>query len=101
MGKRGANKLTKAQGGPNLKSVLRHEHLKNLALWSTAGDTPIPLLATFFGRRLAADGEASDIPHDPDLFSCQRYITFCLFIGFFCRVASSLYRLANIAYLFR
>ncbi|CAF1859490.1 hypothetical protein HID58_061807 [Brassica napus] len=85
MGKRGANKLTKAQGGPNLKSVLRHEHLKNLALWSTAGDTPIPLLATFFGRRLAADGEASDIPHDPDLFSCQRCET-ALQPGFNCNV---------------
>lgn len=85
MGKRGANKLTKAQGGPSLKSVLRHDHLKNLALWSTAGDTPIPSLATFFGRRLAADGEASDIPHDPDLFSCQRCET-VLQPGFNCNV---------------
>ncbi|CAH8381868.1 unnamed protein product [Eruca vesicaria subsp. sativa] len=85
MGKRGANKLTKAQGGPNLKSVLRHEHLKSLALWSTGGDTPIPSLATFFGRRLAADGEASDIPHDPDLFSCQRCET-VLQPGFNCNV---------------
>lgn len=86
MGKRGgANKLTKAQGGPNLKSVLRHEHLKNLALWSTCGDSPIPSLATFFGRRLAADGQASDIPHDPDLFSCQRCET-VLQPGFNCNV---------------
>ncbi|KAJ0260627.1 hypothetical protein HA466_0068050 [Hirschfeldia incana] len=86
MGKRGGNnKLTKAQGGPNLKSVLRHDHLKNLALWSTGGDTPIPSLATLFGRRLAADGEASDIPHDPDLFSCQRCET-VLQPGFNCNV---------------
>ncbi|KAF8087631.1 hypothetical protein N665_0573s0004 [Sinapis alba] len=87
MGKRGgANKqLTKAQGGPNLKSVLRHEHLKNLALWSTRGDTPIPSLATLFGRRLAADGEASDIPLDPDLFSCLRCET-VLQPGFNCNV---------------
>ncbi|KAG2307860.1 hypothetical protein Bca4012_083165 [Brassica carinata] len=85
MGKRGANKLTKGQGGPNLKSVLRHDHLKNLALWSTGGDTPVPSLATLFGRRLAADGEASDISHDPDLFSCQRCET-VLQPGFNCNV---------------
>ncbi|XP_010436074.1 PREDICTED: uncharacterized protein LOC104719795 [Camelina sativa] len=73
MGKRGAKKLTNTQGGgPNLKSVLRHDHLKNLALWSSAGDTPIPSLASLFGRRLAADIETTGIATDPDLVSCQR-----------------------------
>uniref|UniRef100_A0A1J3GT52 Uncharacterized protein n=1 Tax=Noccaea caerulescens TaxID=107243 RepID=A0A1J3GT52_NOCCA len=79
MGKRGA------QGGPNLKSVLRHDHLKNLALWSVAGDTPIPPIATLFGRLLAAETEASRIAPDPDLVSCQRCETI-LQPGFNCKV---------------
>uniref|UniRef100_A0A1J3FW38 Uncharacterized protein n=1 Tax=Noccaea caerulescens TaxID=107243 RepID=A0A1J3FW38_NOCCA len=85
MGKRGAKNLTRAQGGPNLKSVLRHDHLKNLALWSVAGDTPIPPIATLFGRLLAAETEASGIAPDPDLFSCQWCETI-LQPGFNCRV---------------
>ncbi|XP_010446574.1 PREDICTED: uncharacterized protein LOC104729334 [Camelina sativa] len=82
MGKGGAKKHTNTQGGgggPNLKSVLRHDHLKNLALWSSAGDTPIPSLASLFGRRLAA-------ATDPDLVvSCQRCETI-LKPGFNCDV---------------
>ncbi|EOA17291.1 hypothetical protein CARUB_v10005563mg [Capsella rubella] len=85
MGKRGAKKLTNTQGGPNLKSVLRHEHLKNLALWSSAGDTPIPSLASLFGRCLAADIETTGIAPDPDLVSCQRCETI-LKPGFNCNV---------------
>ncbi|ESQ46826.1 hypothetical protein EUTSA_v10027895mg [Eutrema salsugineum] len=85
MGKRGANKLTRAQGGPNLKSELRHGHLKNLVLWSAAGDNPIPSLAALLGRRLAANGEASGIAHDPDLVTCQRCETI-LQPGFNCNV---------------
>uniref|UniRef100_A0A1J3D8R7 Uncharacterized protein n=1 Tax=Noccaea caerulescens TaxID=107243 RepID=A0A1J3D8R7_NOCCA len=85
MGKRGAKNLTRAQGGPSLKSVLRRDHLKNLALWSVAGDTPIPPIATLFGRLLAAETEASGIAPDPDLFSCQRCETI-LQPGFNCKV---------------
>ncbi|XP_019087265.1 PREDICTED: uncharacterized protein LOC104720941 [Camelina sativa] len=86
MGKRGAKKLTNTQGGgPNLKSVLRHDHLKNLALWSSAGDTPIPSLASLFGRRLAADIDSTGIATDPDLVSCQR-CEIILKPGFNCNV---------------
>ncbi|KAL9812746.1 putative RNAse P, Rpr2/Rpp21 subunit protein [Arabidopsis thaliana] len=87
MGKRGPKKLTNTQGGggPNLKSVLRHEHLKNLALWSSTGDTPIPSLASLLGRRLAADTESTGITTDPDLVSCQRCETI-LKPGFNCNV---------------
>ncbi|CAL9223968.1 unnamed protein product [Arabidopsis halleri] len=85
MGKRGAKKLTNTQGGPNLKSVLRHEHLKNLALWSSTGDTPIPSLASLLGRRLASDTETTGIATDPDLVSCQRCETI-LKPGFNCNV---------------
>ncbi|CAA7033985.1 unnamed protein product [Microthlaspi erraticum] len=85
MAKRGAKNLTRAQGGPNLKSVLRHDHLKNLALWSVAGDTPLPPVATLLGRLLAAEGEASGIAPDPDLVSCQRCETI-LQPGFNCKV---------------
>ncbi|CAN8272863.1 unnamed protein product [Cochlearia groenlandica] len=59
-------------GGINLRSVLRHDHFKNLSLWSSSGDNPIPSLAALFGRRLAAQGEASGIAPDPDLLSCLR-----------------------------
>ncbi|EOA36225.1 hypothetical protein CARUB_v10010175mg [Capsella rubella] len=85
MGKRGAKKLTNTQGGPNLRYVLRHEHLKNLALWSFAGDTPIPSLASLFGRRLAANIETTGIAPNPDLVSCQRCET-NLKPGFSCNV---------------
>ncbi|KFK33022.1 hypothetical protein AALP_AA6G320400 [Arabis alpina] len=69
MGKRGAKKLTSTQGAPNLKSVLRNEHLKNLALWSCNLNSP---LAPLLSRRLASDAEASGIAPDPNLVSCQR-----------------------------
>ncbi|KAL1188910.1 hypothetical protein V5N11_015906 [Cardamine amara subsp. amara] len=85
MGKRGAKKLPSSQGGPNIKSVLRHEHLKNLALWSSTGDTPIPSLASLFGRSFAADAEATGIAINPDLVSCQRCETI-LKPGFNCNV---------------
>ncbi|KAL1193023.1 hypothetical protein V5N11_026073 [Cardamine amara subsp. amara] len=85
MGKRGAKKLPSSQGGPNIKSVLRHEHLKNLALWSSTGDTPIPSLASLFGRSFAADAEATGIAINPDLVSCQRCETI-LQPGFNCNV---------------
>ncbi|XVF10609.1 hypothetical protein REPUB_Repub07fG0197300 [Reevesia pubescens] len=58
-------------GSTNVKAVLKHEHLQNLAIWAS-GEASIPSLASFFGHRLAADGEASAIPPDPSFFPCQR-----------------------------
>lgn len=49
------------KGGPsNVKAKLKHEHLQNLAVWAS-GEASIPSLASFFGHRLAADGEATAI----------------------------------------
>ncbi|KAE8653682.1 Bromo-adjacent domain-containing protein [Hibiscus syriacus] len=64
-------KQTRGGGSTNVKAALKHEHLQNLAVWAS-GEASIPSLASFFGHRLAADGEASAIPHDPSLFPCQR-----------------------------
>ncbi|KAL5193836.1 hypothetical protein HKD37_20G055993 [Glycine soja] len=52
----------------NTKSKLRFEHLKNLAVWATA----IPSLGAFYGHQFAAFGEATGIPPDPSLITCQR-----------------------------
>ncbi|XVF10603.1 hypothetical protein REPUB_Repub07fG0196700 [Reevesia pubescens] len=71
-------------GSTNVKAVLKHEHLQNLAVWAS-GEASIPSLASFFGHRLAADGEASAIPPDPSFFPCQRCETI-LQPGFNCTV---------------
>ncbi|EEF51185.1 uncharacterized protein LOC8266470 [Ricinus communis] len=55
----------------NPKSFLKLEHLQNLSLW-TAREASIPSLSAFFGRQLAAAGEALGFPSDPALFPCQR-----------------------------
>ncbi|XP_061367450.1 uncharacterized protein LOC133310529 [Gastrolobium bilobum] len=55
----------------NLKSILRFEHLKKLALWAT-NDPLIPSLGAFYGQHLATVGEATGIPPDPSLMTCQR-----------------------------
>ncbi|OMO58646.1 hypothetical protein COLO4_34461 [Corchorus olitorius] len=71
-------------GSTNVKAILKHEHLQNLAVWAS-GEASIPSLASFFGHRLAADGEASAIPPDPSFFPCQRCETI-LQPGFNCTV---------------
>ncbi|XP_022732893.1 uncharacterized protein LOC111287015 [Durio zibethinus] len=71
-------------GSSNVKAILKHEHLQNLAVWAS-GEASIPSLACFFGHRLAADGEATAIPPDPSLFPCQRCETI-LQPGFNCTV---------------
>ncbi|XWS61773.1 hypothetical protein CRYUN_Cryun07bG0154400 [Craigia yunnanensis] len=71
-------------GSSNVKAILKHEHLQNLAVWAS-GEASIPSLASYFGHRLAADGEATAIPPDPSLFPCQRCETI-LQPGFNCTV---------------
>ncbi|KAK8677282.1 hypothetical protein V6N13_142830 [Hibiscus sabdariffa] len=77
-------KPTRGGGSTNVKAVLKHEHLQNLAVWASR-EASIPSLASFFGHRLAADGEASAIPPDPSFFPCQRCETI-LQPGFNCTV---------------
>ncbi|XVF51486.1 hypothetical protein PTKIN_Ptkin04bG0189000 [Pterospermum kingtungense] len=71
-------------GSSNVKAKLKHEHLQKLAVWAS-GEAPIPSLASFFGHRLAADGEATAIPRDSYFFACQRCETI-LQPGFNCTV---------------
>lgn len=56
----------------NTKSKLRFDHLKNLAVWATTNDPPIPSLSAFYGHQFAAFGEAIGAPPDPSLLTCQR-----------------------------
>ncbi|XP_020231999.1 uncharacterized protein LOC109812445 [Cajanus cajan] len=56
----------------NTKSKLRFEHLKSLALWATTNDPLIPSLAAFYGHQYATSGEATGVPPDPSLMTCQR-----------------------------
>ncbi|KAL2348035.1 hypothetical protein Fmac_002035 [Flemingia macrophylla] len=61
-----------SQATSNTKSKLRCEHLKNLAQWATTNDPLIPSLAAFYGRQYATFGEATGVPPDPSLMTCQR-----------------------------
>lgn len=61
----------KQQKPLSVKSMLKFDHIKNLALWAGV-EASIPSLSAFFGHRLAATVEALDVPPDPSLFSCQR-----------------------------
>ena len=61
----------KKQSSVNPKSMLKLDHLKNLAIWATA-EASVSSLGAFFGHRLAATAEALGVPPDPSLFSCQR-----------------------------
>ncbi|KAH7841300.1 hypothetical protein Vadar_028097 [Vaccinium darrowii] len=55
----------------NPKSMLKLDHIKNLAVWASR-EASIPSLGAFFGHRLAALREALGVPPDPSLFPCQR-----------------------------
>ncbi|KAI3691790.1 hypothetical protein L6452_31592 [Arctium lappa] len=55
----------------NVKSSLKLQHIKNLAMWATC-DAAIPSLGAFFGHHFAASSEALGTPIDPSLFTCQR-----------------------------
>ncbi|XP_024997060.1 uncharacterized protein LOC112529869 [Cynara cardunculus var. scolymus] len=89
MGKKGSNKkaLPATTSGPqmsvtireastgkkhtNVKSSLKLQHIKNLAMWATH-DASIPSLGAFFGHHFAASSEALGMPVDPSLFTCER-----------------------------
>ncbi|CAI9109794.1 OLC1v1009696C1 [Oldenlandia corymbosa var. corymbosa] len=61
----------KKNGGVNIKSMLKIDHLKSLSTWASS-EVCIPSLGAFFGQRLATTAEALGVPPDPSLFPCQR-----------------------------
>lgn len=88
MGKKGSNKkpsavnsghqisLREASTGKkhtNVKSALKLEHLKNLAVWASH-DAAVPSLGAFFGHHFASSSEALATQVDPSLFTCQRCV---------------------------
>ncbi|KAL9242817.1 hypothetical protein vseg_016781 [Gypsophila vaccaria] len=54
----------------NPKSLLKLNHLKNLAVWSS-GFPQFGGLGAFFGHSFAAFGESLGVSNDPSLFPCQ------------------------------
>ncbi|KAK3034551.1 hypothetical protein RJ639_033797 [Escallonia herrerae] len=64
----------KKQANVNTKSMMKLDHLKNLAVWAS-GEASIPSLGAFFGHRMAACKEALGTPPDLSLFTCQRSTT--------------------------
>lgn len=63
----------KIDASKNVSSVLRLEHLKNMANW-TSGEASIPPLAAFFGHRLSSAADEIGIPVDASFFPCQRCV---------------------------
>lgn len=55
----------------NVSSMLKMEHLQNLATWAS-GEGSVPCLAALFGRSLAANAEAAGVPLDRSLFACLK-----------------------------
>ncbi|KAJ1431370.1 RNAse P, Rpr2/Rpp21 subunit [Sesbania bispinosa] len=55
----------------NTRSKLRFEHLKKLAVWATI-DPLIPSLGAFYGQHFVTLAEATGVPPDPSLITCQR-----------------------------
>ncbi|KAF7810287.1 RNase P Rpr2/Rpp21 subunit domain protein [Senna tora] len=55
----------------NVKSKLKLEHLKNLAVWASS-EASIPSLGAFYGQCFASVQEAIGVPPDPSLITCQR-----------------------------
>ncbi|XP_016441598.1 uncharacterized protein LOC107767190 [Nicotiana tabacum] len=74
----------KKQSHVNAKSMLKLEHIKNLATWAS-GEASIHSLGAFFGQRLAASAESLGVPPDPSLFTCQRCESI-LQVGYNCTV---------------
>ncbi|XP_015170306.1 uncharacterized protein [Solanum tuberosum] len=63
--------VKKKQTHVNAKSMLKLEHIKDIATWAS-GEGSIPSLGAFFGQRLAVAAESLGVPPDPSLFTCQR-----------------------------
>lgn len=64
----------KIDASKNVPSVLRLEHLKNLAYWAGGEASIPPPLAALFGHRLSSAAEEIGIPLDASLFPCQRCV---------------------------
>lgn len=69
----------KKQNIVSAKSMLKLDHIKNLAVWAS-GDGSIPSLGAFFGNLLAASAEALNVSPDANLFTCQRLTNTCPFL---------------------
>lgn len=63
--------LGKKQINVSAKSMLKVQHLKNLAKWASV-EASVPSLGAFFGHRLADCTEGLGMSADPALFTCQR-----------------------------
>ncbi|WMV43894.1 hypothetical protein MTR67_037279, partial [Solanum verrucosum] len=63
--------VKKKQTHVNAKSMLKLEHIKDIATWAS-GESSIPSLGAFFWQRLAVSAESLGVPPDPSLFTCQR-----------------------------
>lgn len=61
----------KRQISINAKSMLKLEHIRNLAMWA-GGEASAPSLGAFFGHRLAAVSETLGSQPDPSLFTCDK-----------------------------
>ncbi|KAK1353365.1 Ribonuclease P protein component 4 like [Heracleum sosnowskyi] len=63
--------LGKKQTNVSAKSMLKVQHLKNLAKWASV-EASVPSLGAFFGYQLADITEGLGVPADPTMFTCQR-----------------------------
>ncbi|KAE9606566.1 hypothetical protein Lal_00013950 [Lupinus albus] len=62
---------TQTRPSTNAKSMMRFNHLKQLALWAT-NEVPIPSLGAFYCHEVANMVEAMGLPNDPSFLTCQR-----------------------------
>ncbi|KAF9689340.1 hypothetical protein SADUNF_Sadunf01G0082100 [Salix dunnii] len=66
--------LSTKSGNHNPKSLLKLEHLQNLASWASE-EASTPSLAAFFGRQFVSSAEVLGVPLDPSaLFQCQSFV---------------------------
>ncbi|KAK4276265.1 hypothetical protein QN277_019233 [Acacia crassicarpa] len=70
--------------GSNAKSMLKLEHLKNLALLASR-EVSIPSLGAFYGQCFASAEEAMGVSPDPSLLTCER-CEIVLHPGFNCTI---------------
>ncbi|XP_028760711.1 uncharacterized protein LOC114739484 [Neltuma alba] len=70
--------------GSNVRSMLKLEHLKSLAVWASS-EVSIPSLGAFYGQSFASAEEAMGVPHDPSLITCER-CEIVLHPGFNCTI---------------
>ena len=61
-----------------MKSILKLQHLKSLAMWASK-EAFIPSLGAFLGHRLMTCGDP-----DPSLYPCQRFDYFSFQFFMYC-----------------